>query len=629
MTHVDADIAVKEMTTLWRSFGLEVSSPLQDTWRRMCMALNEAGNSSVGWTTLAMPTGIGKTQFTALYCALLEAPSLSLDNIRSNNLHPGVLFVTRLVSEAKTFTDHVNKLAGRTIAAAYYGGSDTKLSDAANFPVLSITHAACERHQSCGKNDSIGGNTWEQLTTWQLGSRGKLIIDETPNFISSTRIDTKELAQTIGALAWLRGANRELYANMKRLLVASTDTTVGSRNRRITDAEFEHIHSIDTALILDHLKSIDDDAITLGPNTGRTSLRKTCTDTIEAISGMQRNGWGWISHNGLTAQIHSAALHPSLLTGSGLILDATAGLYPGYGLLSPPAKIIPAAENTRRYDNVTLHLAWGQVGGKDNLVRAADYLWPEYRAAIQSILPVSSRILVCCHEEFEQKVCNDPSNPARMTFAHYGNIDGRNDWNDYEAVALVGLFYLPVAAHINTAQALLGPQTNDWLQDSQFRAVGTNEDVVIGMQRAHLAATVIQTVNRVRCRRVIDEEGHCLPTKVFLALPADAVGRAIRDAILRYLPGIQITAWPLNARKKRARHDRGIKKLLDFFACSPKGNYTKAQIRKLTPIGAASLDRAIRRLNDPSSSEYAQLSELSVTYHLRNGRGAESFFVKA
>ncbi|MGY3694009.1 hypothetical protein ACVIGA_004089 [Bradyrhizobium sp. USDA 3240] len=629
MTHVDADIAVKEMTKLWRSFGLEASGQLQNTWRRMCNALNEASSSSVGWTTLAMPTGIGKTQFTALYCALLEVPSLSLHNIRSKNLHPGVLFVTRLVSETEKFADQVNKLAGRTIAAAYYSGSDTTLADTTSFPILAITHAACERHQSRGMTDSVAGNVWERLTTWQLESRGKIIVDETPNFVSSVRIDTKELAQTLGALAWLRDANKDLYVNMERILSASTNPALGSGNRRITNTEFEHILSIDTALILEHLKSVDDEAITLTQSNGRTSLRKVCTDTVKAIDTLQRNGWGWISHKGRTAQLHSAALHPSLRSGSGVILDATAGLYPGYCLLSPPAKIITAAKNTRRYDDVTLYLAWGHVAGKEHLVKAADHLWPKYKAAIQSILPADDRILVCSHEEFEQKVCVDPTNPARMTFAHYGSIDGRNDWNDYEAVAVIGLFYLPVAAHINAAQALLGPQTDDWLQSSQFRTAEANYDVVIDMQRAHLASTVIQTITRVRCRRMINEEGLCKPTTAFLALPADADGHAVYDAVLHYMPGIRIKAWSLDASRKKARDDRGVKKLLDFFACAPRGIHTKAQIRAKTQIGAASLDRAIRQFNDPSSNERTQLCAFGTTYHARRGRGAESFFMKA
>ncbi|WP_439395399.1 hypothetical protein ACRQ5Q_40645 [Bradyrhizobium sp. PMVTL-01] len=628
MTHVDADIAVKEMTKLWRSFGMEASSQLQHTWRRMCVALNETGNGSVGWTTLAMPTGIGKTQFTALYCALLEEPALSLHNIRSNNLHPGVLFVTRLISEAKTFIDQVNTLAGRTIAAAYHSGSDTKLADTIRFPVLAITHAACERHQSRDMTDGIPSNVWDQLTSWQLGSRGKIIVDETPNFVSSVRIDTKELSQTLGALAWLRDAKKELYVNMERILSASTNPALGSGNRRITDSEFKHLQSIDTALILEHLKSVDDDAITLTQSSERTSLRKLCTSTVESIGALQRNGWGWISYQGKTAQLHSAALHPSLRTGSGVILDATASLYPGYGLLSPPAKTITAAENTRRYDNVTLHLAWGHVAGKERLLKAVDQLWPKYRLAIQSIVPANDRVLVCCHEEFKQRVCGDPENPAQMTFAHYGNIDGRNDWNDYEAVALIGLYYLPSAVHINTAQALLGPQTDDWLQNSRVRAAGSH-DVVIEMQRAHLASTVIQTITRVRCRRVINEEGQSDTTTVFLALPADADGRAVRDAILHYMPGIQIKAWSLDTSKKRARSDRGVKKLLDFLACAPRGVHTKAQTRARMPIGAASLDRAIRRLNDPSSSERAQLTALGVTYHGGRGKGAESFFMKA
>jgi hypothetical protein len=311
MTHVDPDISVAAMPELWREFGHDVSSSLLDTWRTMCVALNEAGQHSVGWTAVAMPTGIGKTQFAALYCALIQDPTLSLHNLRTVALHPGVLFVTRLVSEATRFVDLVNKRVGRNIAAAYYKNSPTKLIDTVHFPILVITHAACERHQAHGTTDACGNNVWEHLITWQHGQRAKIIIDETPNFVTPVQIETKDLTQTLGALGWLRDANRQLYARIEQLLDTITDPRLGNRNRRITPSEFECIRSIDTGLILQHLKSVDNDDIALGHGSEKTSLRKTCKDTIEAIAQLQGNGWGWVSFKPRTAQLNSATLGTS------------------------------------------------------------------------------------------------------------------------------------------------------------------------------------------------------------------------------------------------------------------------------------------------------------------------------
>jgi hypothetical protein len=410
---------------------------------------------------------------------------------------------------------------------------------------------------------------------------------------------------------------------------ATTDPRLGNRNRRITPSEFECIRSIDTGLILRHLKSVDNDDIVLSHSSEKTSLRKTCRDTIEAIAQLQGNGWGWISFKPRTAQLNSAALHPSLRNGSGVILDATAGLYSGYGLLSPPAKVIAPAANARNYDNVTLHLAWGHNVGKEYLVENADRLWLKYRSAIQSVLSANDRVLVCCHEAVEQKVCNYPANPERMAFEHWGNIEGRNDWDEYEAVALIGLFYLPAVAHVNAAQALLGPQTDDWLQNQEVRKAEADRDILTEMQCQHLAGTALQAIGRVQCRKVIDAAGRCKPTNVFLPLPSSADGRAVLAAILDSMPGIQIKDWQLDAGKRKPRADQCCKRLGDYFTPVPAGLYTKAQVRLQAKISPSSLDRAIQRITKPTSNEHRLLAGLGVTYHPRYGRGAQSFFVKA
>jgi hypothetical protein len=71
---------------------------------------------------------------------------------------------------------------------SYHSKSSTTLTEAVQFPVLAITHAGCERHQLSGAMDTNGNTVWEQLITWHHGRRGKIIIDETPNFITPVQI---------------------------------------------------------------------------------------------------------------------------------------------------------------------------------------------------------------------------------------------------------------------------------------------------------------------------------------------------------------------------------------------------------------------------------------------------------
>src|SRR5262249_3305659 len=155
-----------------------------------------------------------------------------------------------------------------------------------------------------------GEAVWDRLTSWQHVRRAKIIIDETPNFVTEIQINSNLLSQTLGALRWLRDANKQLYTGMKTLLCTITDASIGHRNRLLSDAELECIHSIDTELIRKHLSCVEDYALTLDCGSTKPSLRTVCRNTLSRLKALQSNGWGWVSFRGQTAQINSATLHP-------------------------------------------------------------------------------------------------------------------------------------------------------------------------------------------------------------------------------------------------------------------------------------------------------------------------------
>lgn len=624
MNEVEANVALAAMTRLWRSFGNEVSGPLLSTWRTMCDALNDAGHSKgTGWTALAMPTGSGKTQFAAQYCALLPLSALPNDTLATAS-HPGVLFVTRFVEEAEKFADQVNRLAGRKIAAAYYSGSAVSLGLARNFPVLAITHKACEQHQLSSKVDAHGESVWDNLIRWHHGRRSKVIIDEVPNFITSAQINSHWLATTLGALKYLPDADPKLYFELDLLLTSITNPDAPRKSRQL---EFELIENINTRKIREHLDAVEDHALTIECGNETTSLRKVCHSTLSALEATYANGWAWVSYRGRVVQINSAALHPSLRDGSGVILDGTAALQPGYSMLSPPAKVICAPANVRSYENVTLYVARGHKAGKDYLTKNAAKLWPEYRAAVEAVIPNAENVLVACHKGFREAVDVAPLPP--FSFAHYGDIDGKNNWDSHEAILLLGLNYLEASTYPNVAQAILGPQKTEWLQTSELRRIGTHEDIVAALQRAHLAVSLVQAINRVRCRKPIDSAGRCRATSVFVALPSGPEGDAVLAAIKDSMPGIKVTGWDVKAAKRKKRTIPTSEALVDFFTTAPSGLYTKAQVRAATRAAPSSLDRVIRRLGCSGSPEGRQLDALAVSYVQQYGKGAESYFLKA
>ena len=71
----------------------------------------------------------------------------------------------------------------------------------------------------------------------------------------------------------------------------------------------------------------------------------------------------------------------------------------------------------------------------------------------------------------------------------------------------------------NTFMAIRGLQSNEWLQNSSKRAFGTIDDIQRGLQLSQITVSILQAINRIRCRRVIDEYGNCKSSKIYLLIP--------------------------------------------------------------------------------------------------------------
>lgn len=149
MTTVDPRESANAMAANWQALGIATSEPLQAAWASLCRTLNRAieNTADTPWTVSAMPTGTGKTQFAALYCAKLQSVADAMGPLQRAFGHPGAMFITPFTAEADSFVETVNKHVGRTIAVAYHSNSTLSAADAARYPVLAITHEACIRKQ--------------------------------------------------------------------------------------------------------------------------------------------------------------------------------------------------------------------------------------------------------------------------------------------------------------------------------------------------------------------------------------------------------------------------------------------------------------------------------------------------
>src|SRR5690349_19941180 len=107
---VEPSVYVAAMRRHWTTTLGNVCSPsLEDVWRQMAHTFNRqiatfGTPEGDRWKVLQPETGTGKSQGLAVYCSLLPASD-----------HPGVLIVTRLISQADEIAALVNRLAGAEI----------------------------------------------------------------------------------------------------------------------------------------------------------------------------------------------------------------------------------------------------------------------------------------------------------------------------------------------------------------------------------------------------------------------------------------------------------------------------------------------------------------------------------
>jgi hypothetical protein len=143
--------------------------------------------------------------------------------------------------------------------------------------------------------------------------------------------------------------------------------------------------------------------------------------------------------------------------------------------------------------------------------------------------------------------------------------------------------------------------------------------------------TIIQSLNRIRCRKVVDAEGNCAPCEAYLFLPDNDTGRAIRRAIEREMPGLVIKDWDfqLDHPSRSIRKGSGHHRLLEFMRTTPTGEVNLKLWAESVGLPSRALKDLRHTLNDPEHDLTKSLAEIGVSYSVIGaGRGAKSLLIK-
>ena len=189
--------------------------------------------------------------------------------------------------------------------------------------------------------------------------------------------------------------------------------------------------------------------------------------------------------------------------------------------------------------------------------------------------------------------------PCRLGHSRRNFRNGRNDWSDYDTAVIFGLPYLNRIWSTNLFFALRGQQDDYWFQYPDWNE---HDDVHQVMEQRQLSVSIIQAINRVRCRRVIDAQGRSPSADIYLVLPKDQTGDAILRDILVDMPGIVEVPWAFELDGPTVPTVR-------------KGSSHEALIKEVLGQTDHPTTRALR--------------DMGVRYFVRGkGRGARSFLIK-
>lgn len=219
-------------------------------------------------------------------------------------------------------------------------------------------------------------------------------------------------------------------------------------------------------------------------------------------------------------------------------------------------------------------------------------------------------------------------------------VDGSNKYKDFDTAVIFGL---PFRDHIwgtNVFFALQGVQEDEWHDNPTWKRCPNVREL---LQRRHLASSIIQAMGRVRLRKVVDEQGRCAPTDVFIVLPSGERGTEILSYIRQELPGINVAEWSfeldgpkVRVKRKGLPHERlvAFMKQRDpgrtFMKQRDPGRIFMSTIGRefgLKPYAVKDLQKGLR---DENNETTLALKAIGVSYGSEGkGRGAKSFLVKA
>lgn len=607
---LNSEAVVRAMEVQWcKKYSLSITPHLKATWKTILQTFDSVigDETNKPWQVIHAPTGIGKTTLVIHYCAML--------NIEN---HPGVLIVCRTTNQCDEVMGAINEMLGSKVAVASHSRSSSTRMEARAAPVLVVTHQAY-RLAIQSKDVSLTYFTkWEQMYEFRGGSRKLTIIDESLDIFDDVTLPCRDLGLLSATLE--RALTTEMSDALQILNrvtngldkdgcllnwdpnLGFVDPDIGKLREACLTPLREAIHEVSVKCFMragfGHGNGIDE--------------RQNCLDQLDAIEKLVQLG----SRGSGVEKQRKLVATDVLLAHSGtriVILDATARLNPIYKLLKDHVSMIDLPSDARTYDGCVLHVSKGHAVGKGSITENGEKILESLLPELESKLAAMRRVLLITCKAITGVARRFKTPWREFTVAHWGALDGRNDWADYDAIVVCGLPYLDQAVIHARLQKLSGNAASD---DKH------------GYQTGWLSSCLVQAINRTRCRRVTKPDGGCESVDVFLMLPDGDLADTLQSSILASMPGMEVVDWAFKAGKRKAKRSGIADAVLVYLNNAPADRYPIELVRENIGASERGFRNVLKKLTDKSSELYSRVKELGVSLEKGVGRGNKSYFIK-
>ena len=513
----------------WEDFGNTSSPALVELWTIIFQTFNDCiernVNESEGeYSVIPAVTGSGKTLCYRWYAAALAKQSLSDPD------SPGMVIVTTLKKETDESVAMINEWVCREVSIAYNGDSDIKARNNEHLlddhQIVIIQHEYFKRHHHLR---SSSRSAYKQMMSYKGKDRGLIVIDESIQLIESIEISKHTLNKATG---WLSEYKNDLPK--EHLLVDYLRDNFTSLFTLNDSVKVEHIGKSQLLLnklcahfdmspnevqrvlelkkAVNHLKQ-DSELYSQGFTTTRGgSLNKYLSDIKYILDDSL-----YKYKEGFKLEYRASTLELPLK--SLVVLDATAKVDKTYNHF-PYARVV-GVPKVKSYEDVTLN-AYVVEGGVGRDVIAGDW----YRSAdnINSLLDSAelrgSEFVVFTFKDLVRKTPEYHDN--------FGNLTGVNIYKNCTEMVIYGLYYRRNNMYYDYLYQ--GSSGTSTVFSDEGKALMTD------LKYSHIAADVIQMINRGCCRKIID--GKASKMKVSMLLPknngtlSDAILQSIRNEMI-------------------------------------------------------------------------------------------------